>query len=225
VYQTEDRNDGLIYRFIPNTPGKLIDGGRLQALVARGRKTLDLRNWREPAQLLPGEVIDIEWIDMDNVESPGDTLRAEGAARGAAIFARAEGMWFGRGAIYFACTNGGLKKKGQIWRYVPSPLEGQSDESRFPGRLELFVEPNDGEVCDNADNLCVAPNGELYVAEDGGGGNRLICVQRDGRVSTFAENAHNDSELAGVCFSPDGTTMFVNIQKDPGMTLAIWGPW
>ena len=34
----------------------------------------------------------------------------------------------------------------------------------------------------------------------------------------------NDSELAGACFSPDGTTLFVNIQR-PGMTVAITGPW
>jgi secreted PhoX family phosphatase len=33
-----------------------------------------------------------------------------------------------------------------------------------------------------------------------------------------------NSELAGVCFSPDGTTMFVNVYF-PGVTLAITGPW
>ncbi|MEO1077264.1 MAG: alkaline phosphatase PhoX, partial [Bacteroidota bacterium] len=45
VYQTEDRNDGLIYRFIPNTPERLHDGGRLQALVVRDAPSLDTRNW------------------------------------------------------------------------------------------------------------------------------------------------------------------------------------
>jgi secreted PhoX family phosphatase len=34
----------------------------------------------------------------------------------------------------------------------------------------------------------------------------------------------NDVEFAGATFSPSGDTLFVNIQ-DPGMTLAIWGPW
>lgn len=34
VYLTEDRGDGLIYRFIPITEGKL-NGGKLQALVVR----------------------------------------------------------------------------------------------------------------------------------------------------------------------------------------------
>ena len=36
VYQTEDRKDGAFYRFIPNVPGQLTKGGRLQALAIRG---------------------------------------------------------------------------------------------------------------------------------------------------------------------------------------------
>jgi secreted PhoX family phosphatase len=36
-------------------------------------------------------------------------------------------------------------------------------------------------------------------------------------------------ELAGACFSPDGTTMFVNVfgggDAGSGMTCAITGPW
>jgi uncharacterized protein len=30
--------------------------------------------------------------------------------------------------------------------------------------------------------------------------------------------------LAGATFSPDGTTLFVNVQRR-GLTLAITGPW
>src|SRR5690606_17590714 len=45
VYQTEDRGDGLIYRFIPAHLGSLLIGGKLQALCVRGMKSLDTRNW------------------------------------------------------------------------------------------------------------------------------------------------------------------------------------
>ena len=38
-------------------------------------------------------------------------------------------------------------------------------------------------------------------------------------------NAMDDSEFAGATFSPDGDTLFVNIQGEPALTLAIWGPW
>ena len=40
----------------------------------------------------------------------------------------------------------------------------------------------------------------------------------------LGRNRYNDKELAGVCFSPDGTTLFVNIYS-PGITLAITGRW
>ena len=41
---------------------------------------------------------------------------------------------------------------------------------------------------------------------------------------TLARNAFNGSEFAGACFSPDGSTLFVNLQS-PGITVAITGPF
>jgi uncharacterized protein len=43
-------------------------------------------------------------------------------------------------------------------------------------------------------------------------------------VSSTGANRFND-EFAGASFSPDGHTLFVNIQASRGMTFAIWGPW
>ncbi|HYF49275.1 MAG TPA: alkaline phosphatase PhoX [Planctomycetota bacterium] len=223
VYETEDRPDGLIYRYIPNQKEKLAAGGKLQVLKVRDKTSLDTRNWKE-ATVKVGESLSVEWLDIDEVEAPKDDLRLRGFTKGAARFARGEGMWYGRDAIYFACTNGGSEKLGQIWRYTPSPVEGQADESKQPGKLELFVEPNDGNLVENADNLTVAPWGDLIVCEDGPGGNGLVGVTSKGQVYRFAHNAQSKSELAGVTFSPDGTTLFVNLQGD-GMTLAITGPW
>ena len=34
-----------------------------------------------------------------------------------------------------------------------------------------------------------------------------------------------NDEFAGSTFSPDGETLFVNIQASLGVSLAIWGPW
>jgi len=151
-------------------------------------------------------------------------LRHRGFAQGAARFARGEGMWYGREAIYFACTNGGRKEIGQIWRYFPSPSEGKPEEEKNPGKLELFVEPNDGNLVENADNLTVAPWGDLIVCEDRDGPPSLVGITPQGGFYKLGKNAVSDSELAGVTFSPDGTTLFVNIQHD-GLTLAITGPW
>ena len=43
-------------------------------------------------------------------------------------------------------------------------------------------------------------------------------------VFPFGFNRLNDSEFAGATFSPDGRTLYVNIQG-PGHTFAIYGPW
>jgi secreted PhoX family phosphatase len=101
----------------------------LQVLKFRGQKSLDTRNWEKTTVPL-GQKFQVEWLDIGEVESPKDDLRYRGFEAGAARFARGEGMWAGRDGIYFACTNGGEAKKGQIWRYVPSREEGRLDEAR-----------------------------------------------------------------------------------------------
>lgn len=223
VYMTEDRWDSLIYRFVPNVPGLLAEGGQLQALTIRDHPSMDTRNWDEQL-VAPGDRFSVKWISMNDIHSPDDDLRLRGFDRGAARFARGEGMWYGNDAVYFACTNGGPARKGQIWKYIPSRYEGEEGESANPAGLELFIEPNDGGIVDNADNLTVSPWGDLIVCEDGPGTQNLVGITPAGKIYTFAHNAVSESEFAGSTFSPDGSTMFVNMQKD-GLTLAIHGPW
>ena len=225
VYQTEDRGDSLFYRFLPAVPGELWRGGRLQALVVRDRLGLDTRN--NAASQTPvsvGEVLDCAWVDVEQPESPGDNLRAQGFSKGAARFSRGEGAWTSPEAVWFVSTDGGRAGKGQVWRYVPSPYEGRRGEIRFPGRLELFFEPNDASIIDNPDNIVIAPWGDLFLCEDGPGPNGVVLVTQDGEAYSFAVNALNSGEMCGACFSPDGSTMFVNMQS-PGITFAITGPW
>lgn len=227
VYQTEDRHDGLLYRFIPNVPERLAQGGRLQALAIVGRDGADLRNWDETPSVRVGDMpMLVRWIDLDGVDSPDDDLRYRGYAKGCARFARGEGMWFGDSCVYFVCTSGGEKQAGQIWKYTPAPaeIEGTDGESRSPGFLQLIVEPNDVSIVENADNITVSPWGDLIVCEDGPEKQHLLRITPRGDVSLLARNAVSESEFAGACFSPDGSTLFVNIQKD-GLTLAITGPW
>lgn len=219
VYETEDRGDSLFYRFIPDQPGALAGGGRLQALRILGMDGANTSN-RGSSRIPVGERLEVGWVNIDNVDSPGDDLRDQGASKGAARFSRGEGIWAGPDAIFFAATSGGVNQAGQIWRYRPSSAEGTSDEAADRGSIELFVEPNDTEVLENADNLTVAPWGDVIICEDGPGGNFLRGVTPVGDLYTLARNAMNGSEFAGVTFSPDGTTLFVNIQR-PGLTLAV----
>jgi secreted PhoX family phosphatase len=224
VYQTEDVDDGLLYRFLPDTPGELAKGGQLQTLALVDLPSADTRNWAGQVTIVPGRRYAVRWVDIDNVESPENDLRFRGFAAGAARFARGEGMWYSRGCIYFACTNGGAAELGQLWKYTPGHAEGKLGESSDPGMLELFVESNNSTLLANADNLTVAPWGDLMVCEDRDGQEvRLVSVTPDGQCHIFAHN-HVHTEFSGATFSPDGTTLFVNLMHK-GMTLAITGPW
>jgi len=228
VYLTEDRHDGLLYRFVPaekpGKPGDLHAGGTLQALAIMGRRSLDTRNW-DTNEVVPGVPLRAGWVTLEDTDAPKDDLRVRGFEQGAARFARGEGMWWGAdapggegGAAYFACTNGGAEGAGQIWRLTPSRRAG------VPDTLELFIEPNDRSVLENADNITFAPWGDMIVCEDGEAPQHLVLVKPDGTLHPFAKNAYSGSEFAGACYSPDGSTLFVNIQN-MGWTLAITGPW
>lgn len=226
VYLTEDRNDGVIYRFIASTPGKLAEGGLLQAMQIEGNYK-DTRNWPGKGVTFPiGVRQPVKWIDLEDVESPADDLRLQAIKKGATVFSRGEGMWFGssetvgENSIYWACTDGGAKLTGQIFRYFPDT----NAEKSSTGEVELYLEPNDTDLLKNGDNITIAPSGHLYICEDGSGTNQVRGVSRSGEMFTLARNAMNGSEFAGVCFGPSGKTLFVNIQ-DPGITFAITGPF
>ncbi|WP_334031674.1 alkaline phosphatase PhoX [Alteromonas sp. P256] len=218
VYLTEDRGDSVLYRFVPNTPAKLAGGGKLQALRVVDKPQFDSRNWNNPS-METGQWFDIEWVDLDNPESPEDDLRIQAYKKGAALFARGEGMHWGDEELYFCCTNGGEKQLGQVMRLVPS-VGGSAD------KLQLFLQSEDKSLYNFGDNLTVCPNGHLLVCEDQYTDivdNHLRGVTPEGEVYNFAK-LHAQTELAGACFSPDGSTLFVNVYS-PTKTLAITGPW
>ncbi len=231
IYMTEDETDGqgLFYRYLPNDKRRLHEGGKLQALAATDGG--DLRNW-DSVSWKPGDWKTVRWIDLDGVDNPDNDLSQRGHAAGASWFARGEGIHFGKGELYFTCTSGGPKFHGQVLRYAPSPDEGQPGEADNPGRLQLFVEPTDIRFMEMADNIAIAPWGHIMACEDKqGGSNYLRGITPSGQVYAMGRNAQigtgkvrGSAELAGVCFSPDGSTLFVNIYA-PGCTLAITGPW
>ncbi len=217
VYLTEDRGDSLFYRFIPNKPQELSAGGKLQALAIKGSPQFDSRNWQAQSMSKHKEY-DIEWIDLEDVTSPNDDLRVQGLKKGAALFARGEGTIFGDNELYFCCTNGGKKQLGQIMRY--------SLKNPASPTLSLFLESENAANFNFGDNLCIGPNGHLVVCEDQYTdvvNNALKGVTPSGETYNLAR-IHVQTEPAGACFSPDGTTMFVNLYS-PAMTLAITGPW
>ncbi|MEW5965630.1 MAG: alkaline phosphatase PhoX [Pseudomonadota bacterium] len=211
VYQTEDRGDSCFYRYIPNVPGKLMAGGKLQALKLRDHPAADTKTGFLG---LLNHPLACEWVDIDNVDPDTDSVRYEAHAKGAAKFSRGEGVWYGDGRVYFVCSNGGDIGKGQVWAYDPAT-----------DTATLIVESTDANLLEAPDNITVGPDGRLYLYEDGSGGDNIVGVNSKGELFIVSENViGNGSEFAGGCFSHNGRFMFVNMQN-PGLTLVIEGPW
>jgi secreted PhoX family phosphatase len=219
VYETEDRNPGGFYRFIPNRRNDLAAGGRLQMLAIKDQPNYDTRTGQTPFQTLPVTWVDIDDPDPANAETVSGAVFNQGAAGGGAMFARLEGTWYGDGSVFFNSTSGGNVGRGQVWRYRPRGRSG--------GLLTLIFESPSADVLDSPDNICVTPGGGLILCEDGSGQEFLHGLTQQGEIFKFAQNVvpgFTGSEFAGATFSPDGETLFVNIQS-PGITFAIWGPW
>jgi len=216
VYLTEDRDEGVLYRFLPNVPGELAKGGKLQAMVVDG--LADTRNW-DAASMPLRRSFEVSWVDLDDVEAPKDDLRIRAAAKGSALIARGEGLHMGTDELFACSTSGGAARLGQIFRLVPGRGKG-------PDRLELFFESESKDQFNFGDNLTVAPNGHLMVCEDQYTDvvdNHVRGITPDGKAFAFAR-LRMQTELAGGCFSPDGKWFFVNAYA-PARTLAITGPW
>ena len=227
VYLTEDRNPSGFYRFTPKTPGKLAEGGKLEMMSAVGRP--DTRK-----RVRAGSVFDVKWVpiaDPLRAHSPKttDTLGVyhQGKALGGSTFARLEGVFHTDRRLFFTATTGGDAEQGQVWEYSPETE-----------KLRILFESPGAPVLNMPDNLCASPRGCLVICEDGGRpGQRLQALTPDGTLFAFAENHtrlrgerngysgdFRAMEWAGVCFSPCGHWLFVNLQM-PGITLAITGPW
>jgi secreted PhoX family phosphatase len=231
VYQSEDRVDGLVYRFLPEQRERLAAGGRLQALVIRDLPGVDTGNRVGAAHVFEvGRRYPVDWVDLEDVRSPGDDLRRQGRAAGAAVMVRGEGMAIEKDAasgetlIWIVSSNGGRNGLGQLWCYRPASDEGRAEERRAPGTLELGLEPRNSEWLRNGDNLTLAPFGDLLVCEDNSVAQHIVGVTASGGMYRLAANPRQDSEFAGATFSADGATLFVNLWK-PGLTFAIKGPW
>ncbi len=224
VYETEDRLVSGFYRFLPAHRGILSEGGTLQMLAVDGRPNLDTADGQRVGVRYPAHWVPIPNPDPAGAWEDSSAVFRQGFDQGAARFARLEGCWWGDGGVFFHATDGGNARLGQVWHY--RPIASQR------GELTLVFESPSADVLDSPDNITVSPRGGLVLCEDGGGTQFLRGLTRNGQIFDLARNTLNTTEFAGACFSPDGSTLFVNIMgstTDAGSqraaTLAIRGPW
>lgn len=228
VYLTEDlQPEAGFYRFIPNKPGQLAAGGRLQMLAVRGRD--DLRR-----DVRVGEVLAVHWVEIEHPERGVDAdggsagVVRQGVAAGGSRFTRLEGCIAGAEVVYFTSTSGGDLASGQVWAYYPDRQA-----------LVLVFESRDKALLDYPDNVVISPRGGLVLCQDSatqGTFEHLYGLTEAGGLFEFARNNavlngergfsgdYRSEEWAGACFSPDGRWLFANIYR-PGFSVAITGPW
>lgn len=229
AYLTEDASEphGCFYRFTPIRPlrgrGSLHAGGALAAMAVDG-VSADLSEVQTP-----GSVLRVRWLPVPNA-NPGEhdaSVREQVVGLGATPIPKAEGVWTDDdGHVWFVSSRGdgpeaedaedvsaGLHS-GQIWRYDPRAET-----------IELVVVFAPGTRFDGPDNITIAPHGFALACTDGEDDQWLFGIDDAGGTFPFAANPAGDDEFAGATFSPDGETLFVNIQGEPALTFAIFGPW
>jgi uncharacterized protein len=217
AYLTEDQGDGCFYRFSPHDPSSPFEG-TLEVACAVGSPHFATDTGMDQLSR-----VHLEWRAIPDPSARTEPLRVQATELGALRVRRGEGIWFEaaskmrKKSVVFTATTGGKAQKGQIFRLTL----GSQDE---PDLLTLITEAPAHGGLQFPDNITIAPWGDPIVAEDGVQPNHLIWVRPDGSTRPIARNLISSSEFAGVCWSPDGSTLFCNLQKD-GLTLAIQGPW
>lgn len=230
AYLTEDADGphGLLYRFRPRRPlqgrGSLHAGGRLAALHIPALGSADLSSVTDVGTTFS----DLRWIPIDDADiDPGENNPPLRERYGGTRVPKGEGAWWGRdGRIWFVSSRGDGPDAededersdgvhgGQIWSYDPR---------RETLRLVVCFEPD--HIFEGPDNITASPYGFAVMCTDGEDDNQYLGgVTPKGDTFPLAHNRLSGDEFAGACFSPDGETLFANIQH-PGLTLAIRGPW
>jgi len=233
VYMTEDTEPNAgFYRYLPDVPGQLQAGGKLQMLKVAGHNAL---TYNVPLN----KAMAFDWVDITK-PGQGHTPRThdgagvvtQGIAAGGTPFVSLEGCSFYEDSIYFTSKAGGKARAGQIYRLDISS-----------GTLQMIFEAEGSDSFTGPDNIIVSPQGCLMICEDRLGmfteAQYIAGLSRQGDLFAFCQTnpqldvvyaGHDlrktalDSEWAGVCFSVDGQWMFANLYN-PGITFAITGPW
>jgi len=188
LYLTQDKSNGLLYRFTPDSYPDL-SSGILEAMY----------------------VSDGEYVTWGRVDDPsGVSVPTEEQAPGAFITPGGEGIWYHNGWIWFATKTDN--------RIHGVDLRNQKYELIWDGIDPVTGEMNDRQPLTGVDNVTVEEgSGDLFIAEDGGN-MELVVISPEGEVAPFcrlADLAHEGSEMTGPCFNPSRDRLYFSSQRGP----------
>jgi len=112
------------------------------------------------------------------------------------VFDGGEGVWYQNDRVFFA-----TKGDDRLWM-----LNTTAQTIEVVYDMATATAPNN--ILSGVDNITMTPFGEVLVAEDGGS-MQVVVVYPDGKLVPLLQIVGQDqSEIAGIAFSPDGKRMY-----------------
>ncbi|SNS71370.1 hypothetical protein SAMN05421812_101519 [Asanoa hainanensis] len=246
IYLSEDASEpnGLFYRWTAPRGVKL-GPGVLTRLAPNAGTLAAMQIIMDDGSVLPdvayltsaqlGRPFPVRWIEVPERDAQTKPVREQFADGQVTRGKKFEGVWATDEGVYvvnsYAWEEGDLPADaaphdGMVWFYnfrnqtiqlvTYFPHQASTEAGSAPKYTDLTF--------DGPDNVTVTPWGSLVLAEDGEGASHVLSSFPGGPTYAIARNELNDSEFCGPTFTADGKVLFVNMQ-DPGLTLAITGPW
>ncbi|HEX6928198.1 MAG TPA: alkaline phosphatase PhoX [Gammaproteobacteria bacterium] len=201
IYLTEDLPDGRFYRFTP-------------ASVENGIPDLS-GGTLEVAGIASADGGAVSWHRIADPDAAVTPTRHQ-VSRSTA-FKGGEGAWYADGTIYFT-----TKGDGRVWAYAV-----ESETLRVIYDAAKHADP----VLSGVDNVTVAQDGTVYVAEDGGN-MQIVAITADQEIHPVVQIVgHRESEITGPAFDPSGTRLYFSSQRGgsglpfDGVTYEVTGPF
>jgi uncharacterized protein len=202
VFLTEDRGDGLLYRFTPTSYPSLAAG------------TLEAAQILDPnsqGAIQPGQVRPLAWHAVPNPNPVGTQTHTRYQVPSATTFNGGEGCWY-RGAYVTFSTKG----DNRVW---------QLDPIGSTIRIIYDFATSGTPALSGVDNVYTTPCGDVLVAEDPGN-LEIVALTPGGLVLPVVRlTGVPGTEMTGPALSPDGRRLYFSSQRNPGVTFEVTGPF
>jgi hypothetical protein len=199
LYLTEDKPDGCLYRFTADT---FADDGFPD--LSAGTLEVAVKSGGQPG---------LGWESVPDPLAQQQETRYQVAS--ALTFDGGEGIAYFDGRIIFT-----TKGDNRVWSY--------NTDSQV---LDIVYDAADSltPILTGVDNVTISQAGDIYVAEDGGD-LQIVVIDNQGSLYPIAQlEGHDQSEVTGIAFSPDGKRLYFSSQRGStglsadGITYEIMG--
>jgi secreted PhoX family phosphatase len=229
--------NSFVYRYIPNNPGRIEDGGKLQALqvtvdgtpvvfggTSAAARDADISSDAQLKLHTPGTHFPIKWVTI-HTSNPGDTAgfdaNAAAKAAGATPFKRPENLAWLPGSDFrtfffdptgdtdqIAGDNPFLQARGSYGSIFRVDLGSEGHND--DGRISLFVLGD--QVHNSFDNITFINDRQLLAAEDRGD---TLHTQLNTLDSVWAFNVNNGKPIRFIALGRDVTSIVHGEDNEP----------